>query len=209
LAPVRDRLRELRKDEQDFQRAQKRRKRQRQDEEESAAVQGVGGGAAARRSKANKDGGDAAANADGKEKETAAAPAAVAAGAGKAGAAGGADVEMKDAAAVTTYKTDAEREAEHAAAIVRAKAEILDLVDPELVADDGANQTGLYELRAVITHQGASADSGHYTAYVKQEAPNDYDDITGGSSESKWWWFNDDRVTEVDSDKIEGLSGGG
>jgi ubiquitin carboxyl-terminal hydrolase 14 len=212
VAPVRDRLRELRKDEQDFQRAQKRRKRQRQDEEESAAVQGGSGsgsggagGAAARRSKANKDGGDPAADADGKET--------AAAGVGKAGGAGGRDVEMKDAAAAMTYKTDAEREAEHAAAIARAKAEILELVDPELAADDGANQTGLYELRAVITHQGASADSGHYTAYVKQEAPNDYDDITSGGSgssgDSKWWWFNDDRVTEVDSDKIEGLSGGG
>ena len=27
--------------------------------------------------------------------------------------------------------------------------------------------------------------------------------------EEKWWWFNDDKVQEVDSEKIETLSGGG
>jgi ubiquitin carboxyl-terminal hydrolase 14 len=27
--------------------------------------------------------------------------------------------------------------------------------------------------------------------------------------DGKWWWFNDDKVSEVDAEKIETLSGGG
>lgn len=30
--------------------------------------------------------------------------------------------------------------------------------------------TGLYDLVAVLTHKGRSADSGHYVAWVKQES---------------------------------------
>ena len=83
------------------------------------------------------------------------------------------------------------------------KKEVLDAVDPTLKKDSTANQTGLYELRAVVTHQGSSADSGHYTAYVKKTAS------PGKSEDGKWWWFNDDKVQEVDAEKIETLAGGG
>jgi len=27
--------------------------------------------------------------------------------------------------------------------------------------------------------------------------------------DGKWWWFNDDKVSEVDPEKIDTLSGGG
>lgn len=30
--------------------------------------------------------------------------------------------------------------------------------------------TGVYDLVAVLTHKGRSADSGHYVAWVKQES---------------------------------------
>jgi len=30
------------------------------------------------------------------------------------------------------------------------------------------NETGLYELYAVLTHKGRDADSGHYVAWTKQ-----------------------------------------
>jgi ubiquitin carboxyl-terminal hydrolase 14 len=35
--------------------------------------------------------------------------------------------------------------------------------------------------------------------------------VTGKQKEEdgKWWWFNDDKVSEVDVDRIETLSGGG
>jgi len=77
--------------------------------------------------------------------------------------------------------------------------ELKDKVDPEIIKDEGSNPSGLYDLFGVVTHQGASADSGHYCAYVKKN----------GGDERTWYFFNDDRVTEVDQDKIETLAGGG
>jgi len=62
------------------------------------------------------------------------------------------------------------------------------------------NISSVYELTAVITHGGSSADSGHYQSYVK-----DPTDLEG----EKWWRFNDDKVSSVNREKIESLSGGG
>jgi ubiquitin carboxyl-terminal hydrolase 14 len=63
---------------------------------------------------------------------------------------------------------------------------------------NGENASSLYELNGVLTHQGSSADSGHYQAFIKDK----FDD-------NKWWRFNDDKVSVVDKAKIESLSGGG
>ncbi|OJD35612.1 ubiquitin thiolesterase [Diplodia corticola] len=182
LIPVRDKIREIRKEEEDVERARKRRKRiqQGEDVEESADLKGKGKGPAGEKEPS-------------KEKES------------QKKASGSADVEMQD----VEYKTDAQIEAERAASILKAKKELLELVDGELLADDSCNKTGLYELRGVITHQGATADSGHYTSFVKKEGQKD--PVTGKRKEEdgKWWWFNDDKVSEVDYDRIETLSGGG
>lgn len=62
------------------------------------------------------------------------------------------------------------------------------------------NPSLVYELTAVITHQGATAESGHYQAFVKD---------TKGLDSDRWWKFNDDKVTAVSRDKIEQLAGGG
>lgn len=62
------------------------------------------------------------------------------------------------------------------------------------------NPSSVYELMAVVTHQGSSADSGHYQAFVKDES-----DLEG----DKWWKFNDDKVSMVNKEKIEMLAGGG
>ncbi|RLV91234.1 Autophagy-related protein 18 [Spathaspora sp. JA1] len=62
------------------------------------------------------------------------------------------------------------------------------------------NISSVYILNAVITHTGASADGGHYKAYVKD--PNDLDG-------DRWWLFNDDKVSSVSREKIETLAGGG
>jgi len=117
----------------------------------------------------------------------------------------GGDVEM---GGTETFKTDAELERERAESILRAKRELLAAVDPKLAADDTANQTGLYELRGVVTHQGASADSGHYTAYVKKSGRKTPDGKTE-KEDGKWWWFNDDKVSEVEWERINQLAGGG
>lgn len=171
LAPVRDRLREVIKDEEDIERARKKRKT-------NPATEGEGSQPVQVEKKGKKDAKKPTTDADG-------------------------DTAME------TYKTDAEWEEEKAKALKNAKAELLGLVDQDLARDEGANQTGIYELRGVITHQGSSADSGHYTAYVKK--PGRKDPVTGkvGKEDGTWWWFNDDKVSEVPGEKIETLAGGG
>lgn len=176
LIPVRDKVREVRKDEEDVLRARKRQKLAHKQEQDRASDSKLQGTTEDKKPAPDK-------KADGK----------------------GEDSEMTDA----VYKTDAEYDAERAASILSAKRELFALIHPELAADEGANKSGLYELRGLVTHQGASADSGHYTSYVKK--PGTLDIVTGKRKEEdgKWWWFNDDKVSEVEAEKIESLSGGG
>uniref|UniRef100_A0A0D6QUC3 Ubiquitin carboxyl-terminal hydrolase n=1 Tax=Araucaria cunninghamii TaxID=56994 RepID=A0A0D6QUC3_ARACU len=56
--------------------------------------------------------------------------------------------------------------------------------------------TGIYDLVAVLTHKGRSADSGHYVAWVKQE-------------NGKWIEFDDDNPIPQREEDITKLSGGG
>ncbi|KAK6148700.1 hypothetical protein DH2020_016225 [Rehmannia glutinosa] len=56
--------------------------------------------------------------------------------------------------------------------------------------------TGIYDLVAVLTHKGRSADSGHYVAWVKQE-------------NGKWIQFDDDNPIPQREEDITKLSGGG
>lgn len=62
----------------------------------------------------------------------------------------------------------------------------------------GENPSSLYDLIGVITHQGANSESGHYQSFIR-------DDM----DENKWYNFNDDKVSVVSKEKIEGLAGGG
>ena len=177
LVPVRDKVREVRKDEEDVIRARKRQKLAHKQEEDRAADKMQAKGSADEKKLVN----DQAA-----EKK-------------------GGDKEMTDA----VYKTDAEYDSERAASILAAKKELFALISPELAADQGSNKSGLYELRGVVTHQGASADSGHYTSYVKKQGPIDHETGKRKEEDGKWWWFNDEKVSEVEAEKIESLSGGG
>jgi ubiquitin carboxyl-terminal hydrolase 14 len=43
--------------------------------------------------------------------------------------------------------------------------ELKKLIDPDLNKDIGASVSGLYDLCAVLTHIGRSADSGKYKKY--------------------------------------------
>lgn len=56
--------------------------------------------------------------------------------------------------------------------------------------------TGIYDLVAVLTHKGRSADSGHYVAWVKQQ-------------NGKWVEFDDDNPIPQREEDISKLSGGG
>jgi ubiquitin carboxyl-terminal hydrolase 14 len=62
--------------------------------------------------------------------------------------------------------------------------------------DVGSNNSGFYELRAILTHKGRTSDSGHYVAWIKHK-----DDI--------WLKCDDDVVTAVTSEEVLKLSGGG
>ena len=188
LVPVRDKVREIRKDEQDVERARKRQKLAHKQEEDRKADADKMEIEAAPIKKAQELKEKKEAEKSGKAKEP----------------------ESND---MDVYKTDAEYEAEREASIKTAKKALYEAIDPTLAADDGANKSGLYELRGLITHQGASADSGHYTSYVKKAARMVDDPKAPGGKrkeeDGKWWWFNDDKVSEVDPEKIETLSGGG
>jgi ubiquitin carboxyl-terminal hydrolase 14 len=182
LIPVRDKVRDIRKDELDVERARKRQKVAHKQEEDRKHDEAQKAAEAAPIAKLREQ----------KEKTEKKEP------------------ENND---LDVYKTDAEYEAERAASIKAAKKELFKVIDPELMADEGANKSGLYELRGVITHQGASADSGHYTSFVKKQ-PKIVDDpkAPGGKrkeEDGKWWWFNDDKVSEVDPERIMTLAGGG
>lgn len=177
LVPVRDKVREVRKEEEDVKRARKRQKLAHKQEEDRAT-----------------DATKAKGPADEKKPVT-----------DKAAKKKGDDKEMADA----VFKTDAEYDAERATSIRTAKKELFALIDPDLAADEGSNKSGLYELRGIVTHQGASADSGHYTSYIKKQGIVDQQTGKRKEEDGKWWWFNDDRVSEVNAEKIETLSGGG
>ena len=63
--------------------------------------------------------------------------------------------------------------------------------------DVGSNNSGYYELIAVLTHKGRSSNSGHYVGWSKNHK-------TG-----QWYMFDDDVVTKVSEEDILKLSGGG
>lgn len=62
--------------------------------------------------------------------------------------------------------------------------------------DQGSNNSGFYELTAVLTHKGRSSSSGHYVAWVRRKGDD-------------WLMFDDDRVAPVKGEDILKLSGGG
>ena len=192
LIPVRDKIREVRKEEEDVERAKKRQKRMQKEMEDS-----VNGESSVRtdeplqKKKEKEKERELKAKGPAEESELAEEK--------KANRAGQ-DTEM---GGTETFKTDEEIERERAESILAAKRDLLSVVHEDMKNDPSAGQTGLYELRGVVTHQGSSADSGHYTAYVKKTAP------AGKVEDGKWWWFNDDKVQEVESEKIETLAGGG
>jgi ubiquitin carboxyl-terminal hydrolase 14 len=56
--------------------------------------------------------------------------------------------------------------------------------------------TGRYQLSAVLTHKGRSADSGHYVAWVRQ-------------ADGAWALFDDDKIIPKTQEDVLALSGGG
>lgn len=69
--------------------------------------------------------------------------------------------------------------------------------EPTSFPDDiGSNNSGYYELQAVLTHQGRSSSSGHYVAWVKHKEDN-------------WIKCDDEKLSIVKDEDVLKLSGGG
>lgn len=66
---------------------------------------------------------------------------------------------------------------------------------PEVNATD-IEETGNYELCAVLTHKGRTAESGHYVAWVKDKG-------------TTWLKYDDSKVSQHDEEEVKKLSGGG
>ncbi len=63
--------------------------------------------------------------------------------------------------------------------------------------DSGSNNSGFYDLHAVLTHKGRSSNSGHYVGWAKDQ------------KNGQWYMYDDDMVTKVSEEDILKLSGGG
>jgi ubiquitin carboxyl-terminal hydrolase 14 len=74
------------------------------------------------------------------------------------------------------------------------------------------NDSGKYELIAVLTHKGRSADSGHYIGWVKQE-DGIYLFVFSDSylfhASDKWLKYDDEKVSMVNNEEIIKLNGKG
>jgi len=117
--------------------------------------------------------------------------------------------KTKDSADGSVKKDETEKEL---AARKAEEEELQKLVDTDLKADVGASLTGLYELVALVTHKGASADSGHYIGWVRKDAVSRTvsDNVDDQEADREVWYkFDDDKVSTVDKDKISQLDGGG
>ena len=120
--------------------------------------------------------------------------------------------EERDAAAGGSAKPEAEEATPSAAAgssssgeaamdvsdVVAAKTpeQLAELAKAAAGAECGDNRTGRYELFAVITHQGRTAEGGHYVGWVKKDS-------------KKWLVFDDETVAEIDAERVKELYGGG
>uniref|UniRef100_A0A1I7YIL1 Ubiquitin carboxyl-terminal hydrolase n=1 Tax=Steinernema glaseri TaxID=37863 RepID=A0A1I7YIL1_9BILA len=71
-----------------------------------------------------------------------------------------------------------------------------EIVPSSFEDDEGSNNSGFYELKAVITHKGRSSNSGHYVAWVRID-------------DEKWAKCDDDEVSLITGEEVLKLSGGG
>lgn len=88
-------------------------------------------------------------------------------------------------------------------------------IPAEVREDVGSSATGLYELVGIVTHKGASANSGHYIGFVKKSAMMPVN--IGGEAgkpgledgDEDWLKFDDEKVSVFPAEKLNTLEGGG
>ena len=106
---------------------------------------------------------------------------------------GKADVEMKD----ESKKEDEEEKVQKLITKAAQKEKEIKVSDEALYRPHGLGlDTGNFQLIAVVTHKGRSADGGHYVGWVHKSGDD-------------WFQYDDDIVTPVKTDDILNLKGGG
>eukprot|EP00750_Incisomonas_marina_P012077 INCI16545.2.p1 GENE.INCI16545.2~~INCI16545.2.p1 ORF type:complete len:603 (+),score=144.71 INCI16545.2:583-2391(+) len=100
-------------------------------------------------------------------------------------------IRMSTAGLVDEVAKDADGQAKPARTVARGEDIGIGLPD---------NFRGNYELHAIVTHKGRSADGGHYMGWVRREGSPDGED---------WICFDDDRVDPCGLHNILDLNGGG
>ena len=69
------------------------------------------------------------------------------------------------------------------------------ILEPLGMDDDfGCNNTGIYSLKAVVTHKGRTTNSGHYVAWIRRS--------------NVWFKCDDSNITVVSERDVAALSGG-
>ena len=89
-----------------------------------------------------------------------------------------------------------EKEDKMDTAPVQSAEEIAALAADSVGAECGDCRTGRYELFGVITHQGRTAEGGHYVAWVKKDPKT-------------WLVYDDETVAEISAERIKELCVGG
>jgi ubiquitin carboxyl-terminal hydrolase 14 len=92
---------------------------------------------------------------------------------------------------------DGDKKSSAATAIASNEAASKDYAPYSFENDLGSNNSGYYDLVAVLTHKGRSSNSGHYVCWSKQPKTNE------------WFMFDDEDVSKVSEEDILKLSGGG
>ncbi len=116
---------------------------------------------------------------------------------GKAGEDGNGKTGKADNTDVAMVDSD-EDQAALQAALAMSMAESADAAVPVGPCGPGLplDFKGMYELFAVVTHKGRTADGGHYMGWVRQKGDN-------------WLVFDDEDVSECQTAEVLQLSGGG
>jgi len=117
-----------------------------------------------------------------------------------ASAEGGATAASDTAAAAASGGSDDEDEDADLAAALALSTQQSTGAGADAQSDIGVglpeNFQGMYELFAVVTHKGRSADSGHYMGWVRSSGDN-------------WHVFDDDEVSPCTTENVLQLKGGG
>jgi len=104
--------------------------------------------------------------------------------------------EYEDAIAENVSSVKAKGGREAALKIAHEEDESKEMENYWFDSDEGSNNSGYYELQAVLTHKGRSSNSGHYVAWVKYKGDT-------------WIECNDDEVNPIHVEDVLKLSGGG